>query len=464
MKQVTLTMQDQRTYDALRDLDEGRITTAEAAHELKRSTRQVRRRLKAFREDGLASIPHKNRGRKPPNAIPQATRQHVLQLMQDQYRDCNNHHLRDLLEDRQDICLSVSSVRRLREQADLRSPRTRRAPKHRSRRPRKPCAGVMLQLDGSPFAWLGPDGPVFSLLGAIDDATGHVCALFRPQEDTVGYLLLLRQVIAQHGVPLSLYSDRHTIFRSPAADAASLDQQLAGEEPQTQFSRAARQLDIDLLRAHSPQAKGRVEKLWNTLQDRLTQEMRLDGITTLEEANAYLPAFLERYNARFAQEPAQPETAYRPAPPQDQLDQVLCLEFDRRVANDHTIAFGGHTLDLPRNLRRSYAKARVILRVALDGQLTYWYQGQCLGQGPRFQEPLSCDPSRLADQLPVADAPKPTPDPPRPSARKRKPPQAPPPSPPPDHPWRKFRYGKNDPARAGHTTRSVLPSSSPPGG
>jgi len=455
MTLVTLTMQDRQTLEVLSRLDHGVLTGPQAAALLGRTVRHVRRKLAAYRRHGIASIPHANRGRTPHNALPRPVVRKVTTLAGDTYKQCNNHHLCDLLAERHDIQVSVSSVRRLRHQAGLRSPRTRRAPQHRSRRDRMPQPGMMLQIDASPAHWLGAQQPECSLLATIDDATNHVCAIFRTEEDTVGYLLLLRQVLRAHGVPGSLYSDRHTIFLPPEGSTPSLDEQLAGTRPATQFGRATRELSITQIPAGSPQAKGRVERLFGILQDRLLQELALEGITTLQEANAFLPGFLQRFNAKFAKAPADPTSAYRRAPKNSELDQILCLKFTRTVANDHTVSFGNRSLSLGTRSGPSYAGKRIEVRIALDGRLSFWYQARRIGTGPTAHGELRVEPSRIAALLPPQEAPAPQRPAPQPSAQ-RTPRPSTAVTPAPHHPWRRFRYGK--------ATRPVLQSRPPAGG
>lgn len=441
MKTVTLTMQDQKTLQVLISVDEGKYTVAQGAELLGLCERQVRRKLKAFRTDGMESIPHKNRGRRPAHVISDQLRKQVADLAKGEYEHCNNHHFKELLAEREGIDISVSSVRRIRRDTGLSSPRKRRPPKHRSKRRPKPQPGMMLQIDGSPFRWLGDDGAEFSMIAAIDDATNEVFALFRKQEDTVGYMLLLRDVLKQRGVPLSLYSDRHSIFFPPARAEFSVEDQLAGKRPKTQFGRAAQELGIAQIPANSPQAKGRVERLFNTLQDRLTAEMRIEAIATIEQANEFLPRFLKRFNARFAKPPANPESAYRPAPKATELQQILCLEFTRTVAKDNTVSFGGHCLTVCKPSGASYAKKKVTIRIALDGSLSFWHQDQCIGKGPKAGGELRTDPSAIAAQLPPQASAKAREELPPPPA-KPKPKQASVVTPAPDHPWRRYRDGK----------------------
>ena len=237
---------------------------------------------------------------------------------------------------------------------------------------------MLLQLDASHHDWLEGRGPRLALAGAIDDATGEVVgALFREQEDAAGYFLLVRQISESHGVPLAVYADRHTIFQNPVK--ASLEQELLGLLPQSQFARLLGELQIELIAAHSPQAKGRVESFWQTLQDRLVKELRQAGAATLAQANQVLATYLPKFNQRFQVAPAQPESAFRPLPEQLDLEANFSFHYQRKVANDHTISVDGHKLQLPPLAHgRSYAKATVDLQHRLDGRLAVLHQGQVL--------------------------------------------------------------------------------------
>jgi hypothetical protein len=239
---------------------------------------------------------------------------------------------------------------------------------------------MLLQVDGSRHGWLEGRGPYLTLVGAIDDATGRVpYALFREQEDAQGYFLLLREILGTKGIPLALYSDRHGIFQVNPKQRESLQEQLTGERQPTQVGRALKELGIQLILALSPQAKGRIERLWGTFQDRLVGELRLAGAATLEDANQMLREFLPRYNARFVVPAAQAGSAYRPLEPGLCLEGVLCFKYQRTVAKDNTVRLGEHTLQLlPGPERSSYAQARVVLQERLDGSLVVIYQGQVI--------------------------------------------------------------------------------------
>jgi hypothetical protein len=204
---------------------------------------------------------------------------------------------------------------------------------------------MLLQMDGSPYHWLGTGQPMASLLGAIDDATGKVLYLhFRPSEDQLGYLLLLRTLARSHGLPMALYHDRHTILRSPKTP--TIEEELAGQLPMSQIQRIMHQLGIESIPASSPQAKGRIERLWGTLQQRLTTELRLAGAATLEQANACLPTFLEQFNARFAVAAHDPEPAWVPLPEGFDEAAVFAIVDERTVGRDHCVRHAGRTLQL----------------------------------------------------------------------------------------------------------------------
>jgi hypothetical protein len=244
-----------------------------------------------------------------------------------------------------------------------------------------PQEGVLIQMDGSHHAWLGDRGPMLTLLLAIDDATGTPpYALFREQEDTDGYFALLKGIIERCGVPLAVYTDRHAVFRQtrPLSAQAGTEKE---REP-TQFGRALRELGITPVFAHSPEAKGRVERANGTFQDRLVSELRLAHASTLEEANDILSEFLPRFSARFGVPAAQPESAYRPVDQGMDLDGVLCIKEWRRVAKDNTVQYRGQTLQLfPDMDRPSYARARVEVQERLDGRVVVFYRGRILTPG-----------------------------------------------------------------------------------
>ena len=304
MKEVTLHQHEQARLHVLNSVLAEEITIGQAAELMDLSERHVRRLLAAYRELGAGALAHGNRDRRPHNAVPEAVAAAVVRLAATRYPGANHTHLTELLEEHEGLALSRPTVRRILTRAGMPSPRRRRPPQHRVRRERMPRAGMLLQLDGSHHAWLEQRGPRFALLLAVDDATGAVVhALFGAVEDARGYFLLMEEVLRCSGVPLALYNDRHAVFRASA-------QQRAGGEASTQFARAMAELGVRLIFARSPQAKGRVERMAGTFQDRLVTELRLASATTIGEAQAVLERFLPRFNARFAV--ARPASASRP--------------------------------------------------------------------------------------------------------------------------------------------------------
>jgi len=371
MRTVTLNAEQQREVEILTRLEAGVLDVGTAAELLGVSARQVRRLRARFRQDGMAAVVHGNGGRPPANRTEPAVVERILALAgpAGKYYDLNVCHLQELLAREEEIVLGRSTLDRLLKQAGLRQPAQPSAVVHRRRRARRAAEGMLLQIDGSPFAWLERRGPQADLIGAIDDATGKIVFLgFRPSEDQVGYLLLLRSIAQCYGLPMSIYHDRHTILRSPKQP--TLEEQLAGQPPMSQVQRVMAELGIESIAAYSPQAKGRIERLWGTLQDRLTKELRLAGISDLEPANAFLPGFIERYNVRFAQEPQDPQTAWVPLPADLDIPYYFAVCETRTVRADHCIRFAGQLLQLlPAPKDPSLVAQRVTVHTVPEGEL-----------------------------------------------------------------------------------------------
>ncbi|WP_406677547.1 ISNCY family transposase [Moorella sp. ACPs] len=358
----------------------GKITNRQAAEVLGLSERQVIRLKERMKAEGVAGLAHKNRGRTPKHAVPKDTKEKVVLLARGPLRDASCQQVAELLEEFYGITLSAKTVGRILKEAGIPLAHTHRSPKRQKSRERLPQEGLLSQLDASPFAWLEDRGPELTLHGAIDDATGKVQGLyFTLNECLEGYFQVLFQVVQNFGVPRSLYSDRHTIFFSPKRDRLSIEEELAGQTaPLTQFGRAIAELGINHIPARSPQAKGRIERLWGTLQGRLVVELRLAGISTLEEANAFLPGFIQRFNRRFAVTPANPEPAYGPCPPPARLEQILSWRQERKASRGSSISYLGHTYQLV-DTRGSVVPLRpgasVEVLTHLDGSLSAIYGG-----------------------------------------------------------------------------------------
>lgn len=381
---ILLSNKENKRAKVLSKVDRGDVTAAEAGEVLGLSVRQVRRLLSRYREEGPKALAHGNRGRSPAHALDDSTRLRIKDLALSKYAGFNHQHFTEKLAE-EGVIVSRSTVRRLLVSAGIKSPRRRRAPKHRRRRERRPQRGMMLQIDGSRHDWLEGRGPYLTLLGAIDDATGEVpYALFREQEDAQGYFLLLEGVALRCGIPMALYSDRHSIFlHSPHKEPMSLEEELKGEREPTQFGRLLKELEIEPIYALSPQGKGRVERLWGTFQDRLVSELRLAKAKTLGEAKEVLEKFLIQYNERFVVEPRESAAAYRPSPAKTKLGEVFCFKYERIVANDNTIRLGERYIQIEAGPgKRSYAKTRVEVQEGMDGAVAVYYQGKCVAREP----------------------------------------------------------------------------------
>ena len=383
-----MTVTEQRRAWVLTRVVTGAITMAQAAEELGLSERHLWRLRGAFEREGPAGLIHGNRGRASARRVDAGTRARIVELRRQRYAGLNDSHLSDLLAEREGILVSRETVRAILRAEGLPSPRRRRPPRHRSRRPRMRAEGMLLQLDGSPHAWLEERGPELSLLGAIDDATGSVpAALFREREDAAGYLMLLHAILTAKGLPEAIYRDRHSAFEPSARRAREEDEPWA-EEPLSQVGRALVELGIGSIPAGSAQAKGRIERLWGTFQDRLVAELRLAGVADLTAANAFLPGFLVRFNARFAVPASDPEPVWRPLPPGLDPARVLVFKYLRKVARDHTVRLDGRVLQLPRWGRGGgYAGKRVEVHVRLDGSIVAFDGARELSALPAPAEP-----------------------------------------------------------------------------
>ncbi len=377
---MTLNEGEQRRLLVLNEVNRGRLTAWRAGELLGLSERQVRRILAAYREEGAAALAHGNRGRKPPNALGEGLREQVVELARTKYAGFNQLHMAEMLAEEEKLGVGRSSLRRILAEAGIPGPRKRRAPKHRSRRERYPKEGMLLQIDASPHDWLEGRGPLMSLVAGIDDATGTVpYGLFREAEDSAGYFLLLRGIVERKGRPLAIYRDRHSIFETPSKGVPTLAEQLSGRREPTQFGRLLEELAIASIPARSPQAKGRIERLWGTFQDRLVAEMRLRGVGSLEEANRFLPGFLARYNRRFAVPATEEGSAYRLLPEGLDPERVFCFKHTRTASADNVVAFEGRRLQILADAERaSYARLEVEVHQHLDGTLAVFYQGRRL--------------------------------------------------------------------------------------
>jgi len=419
-EKVTLTRSEWKKALVVEKILDGHMTNRDAAVLLGLSVRQVIRLKKKYAEKGGAqALAHGNRGKKPKHALPDPLKDQVAQLYTTKYYGSNLCHFAELLEEHEAIRLSPSSVRRILLAKGIQQTKHRRRKKAHQPRQRKPQAGMLWQIDATPYAWLEDRSPPFALHAAIDDATGTVVgAVFRPTECREGYSQVMMQGIRKYGVPLGLYSDKHTIFRSPN-EKLTLEQELSGQsKPLSDFGKAMAELHIEHIKALSPQAKGRIERLWATFQDRLVIELRLRGINSLEEANAALPELLEKHNRKFAVKPHRAESAYMKLDPSVKLEHVFTTREYRKWGHGNTISYNGKVYTLAKPCKfRFEAKTPVEVRQMLCGEVFVWHQGQA---------------------IPLRETEKPV----RQAVQTKKAEPAPPRKPAANHPWRLARNPK----------------------
>jgi transposase len=384
MEKVILNEREQHRLRVLNEVNLGRLSMQQAATLMETSLRHTKRLLAGYRKEGATALAHGNRGRLPFNAFDVVIREQVVDLAKSKYAGFNQQHFSEKLDEKEGIPLSRSTVRRILFKEGIASPRKRRSPKHRSRRERYPKSGMLLQTDGSPHDWLEGRGPKLCLIGAIDDATSEVVyAYFQPQENTAGYIRMLRSITSSHGIPLALYHDRHSIFEVLKDKTPTLEEQLAAKRPQTQLARVLAELGITSISAHSPQAKGRVERLWETFQDRLVSELRLAGASTEKEANKVLITFLPDYNRRFMVQAKEPGSAYLQPKLNFKPEEIFCYKYTCKVGIDNVVRFGQKRLQiLPSAQRLSYARCRVEVQARLDDTLVIYFEGQPLKTRP----------------------------------------------------------------------------------
>lgn len=376
---VTLTMKEQLKLEVIQRVMDNQVDISKAAQILGLSDRSIYRLLSRVRIDGVKAVIHGNRGNNHAGKITEEYKQKVKDFAAGKYKGFNDRHMQEKLLEKESIQINRESLRQILREAGIPAKQKRRGRKYRRYRERKEAVGVMLQVDASCHDWLESRGPVMTIVGAIDDASGEVWARFENSESTWAYLRLIRQIAIDKGLPLSLYSDRHTIFHSPKE--ATIVDQLEGKQFRTQFGKSMEELGIKIIKAYSPQAKGRIERVWGTFQDRLIAEMRLEGINNREEANNFLPSFLKNFNKKFCCKPKKHIVAFRKSPPVKELDRILCLKEPRTVSKDHTIKFHGLLLQIPPSRKwASIAGQKVLVLQHSNGSVEIMYQRQSVAR------------------------------------------------------------------------------------
>jgi len=387
------------------------IKQVEAAAILSLSSRQIRRIIKRIRLEGDKGIIHKSRGRPSNRRIPGKIRDKVIQLYRKQYQDFGPTLASEKLLERDGIRINDETLRMwLMESGDWKKSRKTRG--HRQWRERRHHDGEMVQMDGSHHDWFEGRGPWCVLMGYIDDATGEAFGRFYPYEGTIPAMDSFRRYIKKNGLPMSVYLDKHTTYKSTAKP--TIQDELNNTQPLSEFERALKELGVEVIHANSPQAKGRIERLFGTLQDRLVKEMRLREIRTIAEANRFLEEYLPIYNSRFAVCPKGKDNLHRPVGRGVDLNGILCMKTERTLRNDFTVAHNNKFYQVEDHI----STPKVVVQDRLDGSIRITYKNRAL----RFME--------------ISERPKPVKSPPIVvRVRKSSTPEA-------NHPWRKFKFGK----------------------
>src|SRR4029434_3141296 len=370
---TTLTMKEEKRLEIIQRVFRGELTVVEAGVVIGVSERRCLRIKARVTKRGAKGVVHGNRGRACKRKTKEKEVKRVVELAKGKYLGFNDRHLTEKLAEQEKLEISRETVRQILRSEGIASPRKRRGNKHRSRRERKEAEGMMLQVDGSPHDWLEGRGPSLCLIGAIDDATGKVVgALFVEAESSWGYFRLFSEIFNKHGLPQSIYADRHSIFwtdREP-----TIEEQLKNQRPTPGGGRGLKGPGVTLILAGSPQAKGRIERLWGTFQDRLVSELRRAQAKTQAQAQTVLERYLPEHNRKFSKPPANAVPAWRKVSLK-QIEQSLCFKQQRTVAKDNTVSFEGSVFQIPKTSPyRSYANKRIDVHVLLDGAVEFFYQ------------------------------------------------------------------------------------------
>ena len=358
--------------EIIQQVNKRQMTQAQAALRLGLSVRQVKRLLKRYREEGVTGIISKHRGKCPNNVIAAEIKREAIALIKRNYSDFSPTFAHQKLCEQHGFQVSVETLRKLMISAEVWQSRARSKARIHQSRPRRSCRGELIQIDGSPHHWFEDRAAPCTLIVFIDDATNELMGLhFSPTETTQAYMETLSCYLASYGRPVSLYSDKHSIFRVNAKDC---------EGKLTQFSRALKTLDIEAIHANTPQAKGRVKRANKTLQDRLVKELRLLNISDMESAKQYLPSFVEDYNRRFAVPPRSDQDAHRPVLHSAQeLSQILSIHHVRTLTKNLTCQFNNIEYQIQTKTKGyRLRKSKVTLCEAFNGEITILQHGKVL--------------------------------------------------------------------------------------
>jgi transposase len=373
---ITMSMREAKRLHLVRKVTEKRITQTEAAQMAGLCLRQLQRIVQRVRADGDPGVCHRARGRKPNNRIPQPVKDKAIKLCQGRYHEFGPTLASEKLLEKDRIKVSVETLRTWLLEAGLPYRKRKKRP-HRQWRERKACRGAMVQLDGSHHDWFEGRGPACVLMGYVDDATGEVYARFYDYEGTLPAMDSFKRYIKQYGIPQSVYLDRHSTYKA-TVHYQTIEDQLEDRQLMSQFERSLQELGVTVIHAYSPQAKGRVERLFGTFQDRVIKEMRLAGIRNKDEGNAFLKTYLPVYNRRYRVSPAKDTDLHRSFKNHRDLDRILSIRSSRALRNDFTIAHNKRLYQIKDNIRAK----KVTVEERTDGSMRILHNGQRL----RYQE------------------------------------------------------------------------------
>src|ERR1700741_992022 len=369
-----MSRQEFSRLEVLLRVQSGRLRVSDACALIGLQRRQVFRLLRGLKQDGATSLLSKHRGKPSNHRLPAEVRTLARSIVRERYADFGPTLAAEKLSEHHGCSVSRETLRGWMIADGLWQDRRQRLPVPHQPRRRRDCLGELVQIDGSEHAWFEDRGPPCTLLAVVDDATSRVVQVrFVPSEATFDYFRATRAYLEAHGKPVAFYSDKHGIFRVNSKDAA-------GGDGVTQFGRALLALNIDIICANSPQAKGRIERAFGTLQDRMVKELRLAGVSSIAAANAWLPGFISDYNARFGLQPSNGKDLHRPLTASDNLDEILAWREVRTVTHNLTLHYDRMLLILdPTPLARSLVRKKVVVVNYPDGRFTVQFNGAVLG-------------------------------------------------------------------------------------
>jgi len=372
---IKMSRKELRRLPIIHKTMEKRLTQVKAAEILDLSDRQIRRIIARIKTGGDPAIVHGNRGKESPFKMPKTLENKIIGIIKEKYHDFGPTFAAEKLFECENIAISREKLRQLMLSRDISHFKRKKEKSTHQWRERKHCRGEMIQMDGSDHDWLEGRGPRLVFMGYIDDASSKIYGRFYESEGTFSAMDSFRRYISIHGIPFSFYVDRHSAYKT--SRQPNLDEDLQGEFAKTQFARSLNELDVKIIFARSPQAKGRVERLFGTLQDRLVKELRLANVSTLNQANTFLKSYLHKYNARFGIKPFKKTNLHRPVPKQLNLDEIFCIKEYRSIGNNYSFQWKNRLFIIPKP-SITMKKQRICVLESFDGIISAKLNGKTL--------------------------------------------------------------------------------------